>query len=113
MDQAYELLVNGFNEYTNEKNIDLELKLTYFTDSSETVGYNDYSKTLSILGRKNNKFDIFGFDIQYLNIFSPYLLELDKHLPKNFTDLYSSDINKKLTYHDGHIRGLVIIIYII
>jgi len=98
-------MINSFNKYANETNKDIQLQLTYFTDVSNVVGYNDYSSTLSLLGKKNSKYDIFAYDANYLSAFSPYLMELDNYLPKNFTDLYSSKYNRMLNYYNGHIRG--------
>jgi len=106
MDDAFKALINEFNKYSDERNLDIELVMTYFTDSNDTIGYNDYSSTLSLFTKKNNKYDVFAYDPLYLNIFSPYLLELDEYLPKELMDLYSSEVNKKLVYHDGHYRGL-------
>jgi len=112
MDDAFKALINEFNKYSDERNLGIELVMTYFTDSNDNIGYNDYSSTLSLFTKKNNKYDVFAYDPLYLNIFSPYLLELDEYLPKELMDLYSSEVNKKLVYHDGHYRGLVIIFYI-
>jgi len=78
--------------------------LTYYTDSITSISL---PEILSSLGKKNDTYDIILYDTTYLNIVSPYLLELDEYLPKNLTDLYSSKKNKMLTYHNGHIRGLV------
>jgi len=115
MDEAFRTLLDEFNKYAEKCNSDIELQMTYFSDVIDTVGYNDYSKTLSLIGKKNNKYDIFAYDVQYLNVYSPYLLELDQYLPKNFTDLFSlSKINKKLIFNDdGHISGIVIINFVI
>jgi len=107
LDEAFQVMVDLFNSYSKENSLDVNLKLTYFTYENDGEGYNDYTKTLSLFGKKNknNKYDIFAYDTLYLNVFSPYLLELDEYLPKDFTDLYSSEINRKLTFSDGHIRG--------
>jgi len=107
LDDAFNFMINSFNRYANETNKDIQLQLTYFTDVSNVVGYNDYSSTLGLLGKKNSKYDIFAYDANYLSAFSPYLMELDEYLPKNFTDLYSSKNNRMLNYYNGHIRGFL------
>jgi len=114
MDEAFRILLDEFNKYAEQCNSDIELQMTYFSDSIDTVGYNDYSKTLSLIGKKNNRYDIFAYDVQYVKVYSSYLLELDKYLPKNFTDKYSSSkISKKLIYNsDGHISGIPLILII-
>jgi len=112
MDDQFRSIVKEFNRYSNEKNLDIELNLIYFTDSNDTIGYVDYSKALSLFGKRNKKYDIYAYDFQYLNIFSPYLLELEEYLPKNLTDLYSSKNNKKLTTYNGHILGFPIMLMI-
>ena len=113
MDDQFRAIVKEFNRYSDENNLGIELNLIYFTDSNDSIGYVDYSKALSLFEMKSKKYDIFAYDFQYLNIFSPYLLELDDYLPKNLTDLYSSKNNKKLTIYNDHILGFVIISYYI
>jgi len=104
-------MINCFNKYANETNKDIQLKLTYFTNINNIAGYNDYTSTLGLLEKKSKKYDIFAYDANYLSKFSPYLLELDKYLSKNITNLYSTKNNKLFSFYNGHIRGIVIIIF--
>jgi len=104
-------MVESFNKYANETNKNIQLQLTYFTDVNNVAGYNDYISTLRLFGKKNNKYDVFAYDANYIYAFSPYLLELDNYLSKNITDLYSSKNNKLFSYCNNHIRGIVIILF--
>ena len=77
MEGAFSFMVESFNKYANETNKNIQLKLTYFSDVNNVAGYIDYTSTLNLLGKRNNKYDIFAYDANYLSAFSPYLLELD------------------------------------
>ncbi|ORX80036.1 hypothetical protein BCR32DRAFT_245916 [Anaeromyces robustus] len=84
--------------------------MTYFTDQNSTQGYKDVYSTLSLLKKKNNKYDIFAYDANYLKEFAPYLLELEKHLSRQSLEYYSSNDNRKLTEYNGHRYGMPFIL---
>jgi len=108
LDDAFNLIVNDFNKYSNETNLGITLRMTYFIDQNSAQGYNDYSQTLSLFGKKKNKYDIFAYDPFYIKIFSPYLVELENYPQlKEYFDLYNTDDNKKLTELNNHRYGLV------
>ena len=65
-------MIDSFNKYANETNKDIHLELTYFTDVNNFAGYNDYSNTLRLFWKKNNKYDVFAYDANYISEFSPY-----------------------------------------
>ncbi|ORY55562.1 periplasmic binding protein-like II [Neocallimastix californiae] len=107
LDDAFNLIVNDFNKYSNETNLGITLRMTYFIDQNSAQGYNDYSQTLSLFGKKKNKYDIFAYDPFYIKIFSPYLVELENYPQlKEYFDLYNTDDNKKLTELNNHRYGL-------
>jgi len=112
LDDAFQLIIEEFNNYANETNLDIQLKMTYFTDENDgDIGYNDYDKTLKLLEKKKNKYDIFAYDPLYLKIFSNYLLDLKKYPDntiKEYLDLYSTKDNIDLTEYNGHRVGFVI-----
>ena len=62
----------------------------------------------------NNKYDLYTFNNQYTNIYAPYLLNLKKHLPKEYIEMFNSKIvNETCTYEnelnkEKEIVGLVI-----
>jgi len=106
-------MIKDFNNYSKERGLNINLSLTYFSDLNNTKGYSDYDLTLSLLGKKHHKYDMFLYDMNYLKIYAPYLLELENYLPKKCIDLYSSENNNKLTVYNEHRLGLVkIYIYI-
>jgi len=105
---VFKTVVEEFNKHSEKNNLDIELKLTSYTDSIASI---NLPEILSSLGDNDDTYDIIVYDTVYLNTISPYLLELDEYLPKNLTDLYSSKKNKMLTYHNDHIRGLPLLIY--
>jgi len=65
----------------------------------------------------NNKYDLYTFSNRYTDIYAPYLLDLKKNLPKEFIEMYNSEIIKgTCTYRneedEEEVVGLVIFIII-
>jgi len=119
------LVKNDFDEYAekNNLNIEIEVEMTKFVNPSDS--YTGF-KTLveSFLKKSNNitstndgkHFDMFMFNNKYTNIYGPYLLDLKKHLPEEFLEMYDSKIVKEsCTYENKYDKteelvGLVILI---
>ncbi|OUM64794.1 hypothetical protein PIROE2DRAFT_8336 [Piromyces sp. E2] len=91
MDDIFNTIVDEFNTYANETDLDIQLKVVYYSELDGNKGYNGYDSTLAFISSKNNKYDLFAYDPTYINIFSPYLLDLNGRLPKELIDLYSID----------------------
>ncbi|KAL6625951.1 hypothetical protein U3516DRAFT_622772 [Neocallimastix sp. 'constans'] len=106
LDKLIIYMIKDFNNYSKERGLNINLSLTYFSDLNNTKGYSDYDLTLSLLGKKHHKYDMFLYDMNYLKIYAPYLLELENYLPKKCIDLYSSENNNKLTVYNEHRLGL-------
>jgi len=56
MDDVFRLVINEFNRYSKENNLNIDLHMTYFIDQNNTQGYNfnDYEQTLSLFGKRIN-----------------------------------------------------------
>jgi len=54
-------------------------------------------------------YDIFAYDPTYIKNFSPYLLDLEDWLSKDYLDQYSSSDSLKLSVYNGHRYGIVYI----
>jgi len=102
------LIIEDFNKYANETGLDINLEIYYLADIKGEDGYNDYDSTLTFLTRKNNKYDLFVYDVNYIKIFSPYLLDLNEHFSKEHLDMYSSENNKKIAIYNNKRVGLPI-----
>jgi len=107
LNDAFDMMIENFNNYANETNLDITLRKVSLVTINGQDGYNDYDSTLTFLTRKNNKYDLFAYDINYLKIFSPYLLDLNEFFPKDHLDLYSSENNKRITFYNNKRLGLV------
>ncbi len=77
------------------------------TEKDGKSGYNGYDSTLTFFEKKNNKYNIFVYDMFYIKIYSPYLLNLNNHLQKEHLELYSSENNIKSTTINNERLGLV------
>jgi len=107
LNDAFNLIMEDFNKYANETGLDITLEIFRITNIKGEDGYNDYDSALTFMTRKNNKYDLFVYDTNYIKIYSPYLLDLNKHLPKEHLDMYSSENNKKVTIYNDKRVGLV------
>ncbi|KAG4090699.1 hypothetical protein H8356DRAFT_631111 [Neocallimastix lanati (nom. inval.)] len=59
-------------------------------------------------------YDIFAYDPTYIKNFSPYLLDLEDWLSKDYLDQYSSSDSLKLSVYNGHRYGIpLFVVYMI
>ncbi|ORX64985.1 periplasmic binding protein-like II [Anaeromyces robustus] len=110
-DDVFPLMVNGFNAYSKENNLDIDLELTFFSEDNNTQGYIDLYATLNLLKKKTNKYDIFAYDPLYLRSFTPYLIELDEWVDKELLDIYSTKEVLNISVFNNHRYGIPIILF--
>jgi len=104
-------MTNEFNNYSKENNLNITLSLNTFTPENSTQEIRDYESTLEILFKKgSNKYDFIIYDNVYTPKFCPYLLNLNKYIPKIHIDTYNSQILSNVGSCKNEIVGLVIII---
>eukprot|EP00833_Pecoramyces_ruminatium_P004949 jgi/Orpsp1_1/1178981/evm.model.c7180000067457.3 len=98
----YTTIVNKFNEYVKNKNIDLKLNIVLYTSHNSTLFVGDYAMTIeSILSKGLEKYDIYLYDNMYTSRFSPYFIDLKEWLPESHLFMYSSGIaSQSCTYKE-------------
>jgi len=95
-DQTYNDIINDFNKYAKENNIDVELSINLYTPSNSSLIANHYGNAIDYLLSKNStKYDIIFFDPIYSSRFSPYLTDIKGRIPEDHLKLYSSGIASK------------------
>ena len=87
-------MVNNFNEYSKEQDLDIHLEMILFSDHNVTYKLDNYGETIeSLLLKKSMKYDIFCFDPLYNNIYDPHLEDIKNLLKKydmeNHLNLYN------------------------
>ena len=107
-ESLYNSLVDEFNKYAKEENLNVELKLLLYTSKNASLVVNDYGTTLEyLLSKKSNKYDIIFYDVMYSHRYSPYLLDLGIRLPSKHISLYSSGIASQTCKYNDKWIGLV------
>jgi len=72
-------------------------------------------KSNDLTSKNSNKYDLYTYSIQYTNIYAPYLLNLKKHLPNEYIEMFNSKVIKETcTYKnelskEDEVVGLVIL----
>jgi len=114
--QIYSPLIDGFNNYAKENNLDIELKLNILTPENSTADLASYAETISgILSKqsdlskqnkqqkqiKSNDYDIFFYYGSYSSTFAPHFLNLKKNLTSVYLSQYSDSVIKSLTFDNG------------
>ncbi|KAL6590477.1 periplasmic binding protein-like II [Neocallimastix californiae] len=103
----YSPMVNDFNKYSIDNNLNIKLKLNLFSELNSTIITTDYESTLdSLFQRKSNKYDLIFFDNIYIKRFGPYLLNLKNVLPKDHIDMYMEGVAKQTCMYNDKLVGL-------
>jgi len=61
----------------------------------------------SLLIKKNKHYDIYFYENTSLSLYSPFLLDLNEHLPKSFINLYDPKVVRELCTYDDRLIGIV------
>ncbi|ORX84991.1 periplasmic binding protein-like II [Anaeromyces robustus] len=94
-------LIDGFNKYAKENDLDINLKLVMLTPENSTSSLVDYSVFMdTLLKKRSTKYDLYFFNSAYIDSYSAHLLNLNDYLPKEFINMYDPGIIKLCTYKD-------------
>jgi len=110
--------VKKFNEYAEENNLNVTINVELMSYENPTSSYEKFKLLVeSSLKKSNNihnskneenntKFDLYFFNTRFTNLYGPYLLNLEEYLPKEFIEMYNSDIIKKTSFYKDELVGL-------
>jgi len=100
--QVFSMLVDDFNEYAKNNNIDIEVKLSLSTMENATINIDDYGSVVeTLLKKKENKYDIYIYDGLYSRKYGPYLYDLRNIFSEDYLNLYDENIiEDKCKYND-------------
>ncbi|OUM63393.1 hypothetical protein PIROE2DRAFT_61324 [Piromyces sp. E2] len=89
-------IIQQFNTYAKDNNLDIKINLNYISDLNSTVSVINYEETLESLFRKeSDKYDIIFFDNIFTTRFGPYLLNLKGTILDKLIDIYKPGIASK------------------
>ncbi|OUM58657.1 hypothetical protein PIROE2DRAFT_16014 [Piromyces sp. E2] len=105
--QLYSSFLDKFNEYSEENNLNITIKLNLLTSKNDGYAYDNYGTLIEALLKKNkNNYDIYFYESNCLSVYSSYFLDLKKYLSKELIELYDSKILSELCIYDNKLVGL-------
>jgi len=114
VDYYQEEMVDDFNEYAKEQNLDIQIHRTSLSMLNITNIANDYLSFIEKEFKKEStNYDLFVVDDIYTNQLNEYTSDLRKYVSKEIIDKYSSGITSKIGYIGEKLVALVSIYIII
>ncbi|ORX85072.1 hypothetical protein BCR32DRAFT_242070 [Anaeromyces robustus] len=106
---AFTGMVNEFNNYSKNNNLDINIHLTALLQNNFTSTFTDYETFLDYLfTKKSNKYDLIAYDNVYKMRYGPHLLDLKNILPKEHIDMYMEGVSNQTCIYNDKIIGLQI-----
>ncbi|ORX84845.1 hypothetical protein BCR32DRAFT_266083 [Anaeromyces robustus] len=105
---AVKTYIDGFNQYAKDNNIDINAVLNIMTGKKFIESFdNHYFMIESLLKKKNNKYDIYFYDITYIKNYSPYLLDLKDLIPKEHLSMFDENILSQMCYYEDELPSTI------
>jgi len=103
-------LIEGFNEYSKEKGLGINMELVVLTPLNSTSDIENYGTTIeSLLVKKSEKYDIYFFYAAYSKKYYNHFIDLRNYLPKESIEAFDEDIIKhQCTSYNNKLVGLPI-----
>lgn len=93
-DNMYKMIEDGFNEYSNTNKLDIELKITKFTESNTTLGRISFDSSInSLIESGSSDYDMYIFDPIYTKKYATHFADLKNLIPPEHMSLYTSSEN--------------------
>ncbi|KAG4083846.1 periplasmic binding protein-like II [Neocallimastix lanati (nom. inval.)] len=100
-------IINEFNDYAKENNIDIYLNEIYLSKKNTTINMLNLSSSLeSLLLKGSTKYDLIMISPIYLYRFENSVEDLKKYISKDILDLYSNKNVKSIGTKNNKIMGL-------
>ena len=102
-------LVDYFNAFAKENNIDITVNLELFI-SNKTTSTTDYFVSVidTLLKKHSPKYDIYFYDNIYTIRYSQHFIDLKEYLEKEHIDLYPNVLKSEAFSYNNKLIGLVI-----
>jgi len=98
-------LINMFNIYATENNIDITIRLTVMSPENTA---NDYATAMELLlNKKSLKYDLYFYDSVYSAKFGKHFTNLYEYLPREHINMYNSNIISNSCIYNSHLIGLI------
>jgi len=100
-------MVNDFNEYAEEQNLNVTLTVTIFTEA-DLKNFEAFANAVeTLLAKKSRKYDLYYYDNAYTVKYGPHLLDLKRYLSKDQISMYNRNIIEMSCIYEDKLVGLV------
>lgn len=104
----YPKIINDFNKYSFENNLDITLKLTTLTSSNSTAYINDYGFMIkTLLTKRSKKYNIYFFYDSFIKDYGVHFMNLKEYLNDDYIKKFSSELIKKGYMNNDNLIGVV------
>jgi len=105
--EIYTPLINAFNEYSKEKNLDIRAELVLLTPQNSTSSVDSYGSLIDhLLQNKSRKYDIYFYYGGYTTKYGEHLADLKEYVPKDHLNLYNYDYLEYCNVYKDQLVGL-------
>ncbi|KAL6608374.1 hypothetical protein U3516DRAFT_829296 [Neocallimastix sp. 'constans'] len=102
--EVYSILINGFNKYSKQNNLDIDICLNLLTLYNSSKEVKDYRSTLDFILRKDyERYDIIFYDLIYSSRFGSNLLDLKNIIPeeiKEYNPIFINSTDFSVLYYN-------------
>ncbi|KAG4085823.1 periplasmic binding protein-like II [Neocallimastix lanati (nom. inval.)] len=109
MVEVYHYMVNSFNEYAKDNDLDINLKLTVFTQTNSTTNTNDTIKGL--LNNKSTKYDLYIYDNKNSANYVDYFINLYDYLTEGYISLFNDRVISDSCVYHNKLFGLPVVLF--
>ncbi|ORX83189.1 periplasmic binding protein-like II [Anaeromyces robustus] len=103
----YSSLVDDFNQYSKENNLDISIKLNLLTSLNSTNSFTDFGSMIeALLKKKTNKYDLYFYDSVYISKYYDHLLDLYDLIPEEHLIKFDPNIVSKFSIYKNKLVGL-------
>jgi len=102
-------MIDDFNDYSIENNLNITIDHTFFSNLNSTNEY-EFKSTIEAFV-KGDKYDIYKYDNKNTPLYGKYLLDLNTVMDKNHINMYDSHIVSETSIYKNKLVGIVIIFF--
>jgi len=103
-------IVNRYNKYNAERNIDINFKVIPLNENNQTMKIEEYTNAIaSLCSKKSTKYDIYlyyDYDIQKI---ASHLVNIKSYVDDNYINKFPPELINNTKTPDGKIIGIVLI----
>ena len=108
--QFYTSLIDKFNQYSKENDLDIEVQFVYLSSVNVTGYYKDYDSFLEALfKKKDDRYDIYFYETTNNFNYDNYMIDLNELISEEKLNMFDPEIIQDLCIENGKLVGLVII----